>query len=92
LAIPSKPEVGPPTYFQPLKVRKKFYVIGQFRLRLAEVDGKLTGNEMKLPLCMGVASSQTDAAWGNGHLAVATVNHGSGVARSAVCITLMKCQ
>jgi len=67
-------------------------VAGQFRLRLAEVDGKLTGNEMKLPLCMGVASSQTDAAWGNGHLAVATVNHGSGVARSAVCITLMKCQ
>ncbi len=64
---------------------------GQYRIRLMSGVGKPEGKEIKLPNCLAVAQGGVSAAWGDGHLAVAVVNSASGVAKSAVCVSVMKC-
>lgn len=64
---------------------------GQHRLRLLSGEGKAEGKEINLPNCLAVSRSQVSSAWGDGRLAVATVGSASGVANSAVCVTIMEC-
>lgn len=66
-------------------------VSGQYLLRLLDREGKLLTQAAKLPNCLAVTASQISAAWGKGHLAVASVNAASGVAKSGVCVVVMKC-
>ena len=64
---------------------------GQYRIRLMSGVGKPEGKEIKLPNCLAVAQGGVSAAWGDGHLAEAVLNSASGVAKSAVCVSVMKC-
>ena len=64
---------------------------GQFVLQLLDRRAKPTGAAVSLPNCYGTAES-VSAAWGDGVLAVAGVNYGSGVTASSICVTLMGCR
>jgi hypothetical protein len=65
-------------------------VPGQFVLQLADAAGAATGGQIELPRCLAVSSS-ISMAWGRQVLAVASLDAASGVAKSCVCVTLLRC-
>ena len=59
--------------------------------RLLDASGPGQGSATKLPRCLAFATS-ISMAWGHNTLAVASLDGASGVVKTGVCITLMRCQ
>jgi len=66
-------------------------VPGQFLLRVLDETGQPLGSEMKLSGCLATSSS-IRMVWGRDVLAVATLDHTSGLPDSGICVTLLRCQ
>jgi hypothetical protein len=66
-------------------------VPGQFLLRVLDETGRPLGGATKLSGCLATSSS-IRMVWGRDVLAVATLDHASGLPNSGVCVTLLRCQ
>jgi hypothetical protein len=66
-------------------------VPGQFLLRLLDADGSPVGSATQLKGCLATSSS-IRMAWGKGLLAVASLDHASGLPNSCICVSLLRCQ
>jgi hypothetical protein len=66
-------------------------VPGQFLLRVLDADGTPVGTATQLGGCLAT-SSAIRMAWGKGLLAVASLDHASGLPNSCICVTLLRCQ
>ena len=66
-------------------------VPGRFVLRVLDAAGQPQGGETKLSGCLATSSS-IRMVWGRDVLAVATLDHTSGLPNSGICVTLLRCQ